>query len=321
MHPEVQEPKPGDCPKCGMALEPMIPPAAAVTYTCPMHPEIVSDRPGDCPFCGMALEPVTVASAEEVNPELVDMRRRFWVSLVLSVPVALLAMGDYLGLGGITGLVPKAAHVWVEFAFATPVVLWGGWPFFVRCFMSFVRRSLNMFTLIGIGTGVAYAYSLIGAVWPGIFPESFRENGAVPVYFEAAAIIITLVLLGQVLELKARSQTSNAIKALLGLAPKTARRLRPDGTDEDVPLEQVQPGDRLRVRPGEKVAVEQASTIAFRKPPSPGSKMPAGDGQGAAAGAEQLIAFDRFIHPSSHSAHQLVKSLPRLRQPACSRRP
>jgi Cu+-exporting ATPase len=241
-----------------MALEPVTAPApvAGVTYTCPMHPEIVRDAPGDCPICGMALEPVAAAPAEEVSPELVDMSRRFWVSLVLTLPVAYLAMAEYLGGDLVAGLLPKAGKTWMELALATPVVLWGGWPFFVRCFMSFLRRSLNMFTLIGIGTGVAYAYSLVAALWPGIFPESFRENGVVPVYFEAAAIIVTLVLLGQVLELKARSQTSNAIRALLGLAPKTARRIRPDGREEDVPLQGVQPGDRLRVRPGEKVPVD-----------------------------------------------------------------
>jgi Cu+-exporting ATPase len=254
------------CPKCGMALEPSgVPvPATRTEWTCPMHPEIVRDEPGDCPICGMALEPRTVQAEEEENPELVSMTRRFWVSTVLTVPLALLAMGRYLpedwiaALGGwLTGLMSSPAGGWLELALATPVVLWGGWPFFVRGYYSIVHRSLNMFTLIGLGVGVAYAYSVVATVVPGIFPASFRgEGGEVGVYFEAAAVITTLVLLGQVLELRARSRTGAAIRALLGLAPKTARRIEPDGTERDVPLDQVQPGDHLRVRPGEKVPVD-----------------------------------------------------------------
>jgi len=222
-----------------------------------MHPEIVRDAPGDCPKCGMALEPSTVAGEEEENRELTDMRRRFLVSALLTVPLFLVAMGEFIPGRPLDGLVPGRVLPWVELLLGTPVVLWGGWPFFVRGWQSVVHRSLNMFTLIGLGVGVAFGYSLVAVLFPEIFPPSFRDaSGAVAVYFEAAAAIVTLVLLGQVMELKARSSTGAAIKALLGLAPKTARRLRDDGSDEDVPLDQVQPGDRLRVRPGEKVPVD-----------------------------------------------------------------
>jgi Cu+-exporting ATPase len=259
MDPEVRESQPGSCPKCGMALEPEVltAPATRTEYTCPMHPEIVRSEPGSCPICGMALEPRTVTLEEEENPELVDMRRRFWVSVALTVPLLAIAMGEYLpgnplGRIGGPGLWP-----WVELALATPVVLWGAWPFFVRGWRSVVTWNLNMFTLIGLGVAVAYTYSVIAKLFPGIFPASFRNDaGQVGLYFEAAAAITVLVQLGQVLELRARSRTGAAIKALLGLAPKTARRLKDDGSDEDVPLEQVQPGDRLRVRPGEKVPVD-----------------------------------------------------------------
>jgi Cu+-exporting ATPase len=259
MDPEVRASKPGPCPKCGMALEPEHPaaPATRTEYTCPMHPEIVRDAPGSCPICGMALEPRVVTLDEGENPELKDMRRRFWVSLALTVPVAGIAMSHLLPGDPLAHVFPHTVWRLVELVLATPVVLWGGWPFFVRFWTSLVNRSLNMFTLIGMGVGVAWGYSTVAALLPGLFPAAFRgEGGAVAVYFEAAAVITTLVLLGQVLELKARHQTGAAIKALLGLAPKTARRIRPDGTDEDVPLEHVQPGDRLRVRPGEKVPVD-----------------------------------------------------------------
>ncbi len=258
MDPEVRGETPGSCPKCGMALEPEVPtaPATRTQYTCPMHPEIVRDEPGSCPICGMALEPMTVTVEEEENVELVDMRRRFWVSTALSLPVFLIAMGEFLP-GALGRLASLGWLSWVELALATPVILWGGWPFFVRGWQSVVTRNLNMFTLIALGVGVAYVYSVVGTLLPEIFPSSFRnELGEVAVYFEAAAVIVTLVLLGQVMELRARSQTSAAIKALLGLAPKTARRLRDDGKEEDVPLDQVQPGDRLRIRPGEKVPVD-----------------------------------------------------------------
>ena len=226
-------------------------------YTCPMHPEIVRDAPGSCPICGMALEPVTVSLDDEENPELVDMNRRFWVSLLLTIPVFAIGMSDLIPGQPLQHRVAQTALNWVQLLLATPVVLWGGWPFFERAWQSIVNRSLNMFTLIGLGVGVGYGFSLIAVIAPQLFPPSFRgHGGAVPVYFEAAAVITTLVLLGQVLELRARSQTGNALRALLGLAPKTARRINPDGHEEDVQLDHVHVGDRLRVRPGEKVPVD-----------------------------------------------------------------
>ena len=258
MHPEVRQPGPGTCPKCGMALEPESPAAPAnksVEYTCPMHPEIVRSEPGNCPICGMALEPREV-TAEEANPELIAMTRRFWISAFLTVPLFVLAMSRMLPESW-SGLIAGRTLSWIEFLLATPVVLWGGWPFFVRGWQSIVNRSPNMFTLIAIGTGTAYIHSTIAAFFPGVFPDSFRSHsGEVDLYFEAAAVIVTLVLLGQVLELRARNQTGAAIRALLGLAAKTARRVRDDGCEEDVPLEQVHAGDRLRVRPGEKIPVD-----------------------------------------------------------------
>ncbi|MCL4502160.1 MAG: heavy metal translocating P-type ATPase [Deltaproteobacteria bacterium] len=260
MDPEVRQDHPGICPKCGMSLEVAgapAPAAAKTEWVCPMHPEVVQDSPGSCPKCGMALEPRTVAAAEEENPELRDMQRRFWLSLILTIPLLVIAMGDMIPGHPLEHLASMPFWVWVELGLATPVVLWCGWPFFVRGIQSVINRSLNMFSLIGLGVGVAYIYSLVAKVFPEIFPASFRSSsGEVGVYFEAAAFIVTLVLLGQVLELRARSATSAAIKALLGLAPKTARLLKADGTEEDIPLEQVQPGDRLRVRPGEKVPVD-----------------------------------------------------------------
>ena len=234
------------------------PPAADERiYTCPMHPQIRQRGPGSCPICGMALEPLVVAGEEGPDPELVDMTRRFWISLVLTLPLLIGVMGDMIPGEPIRHLIPPRALAWAQLILATPVVLWGGWPFFVRGWASIVHRSLNMFTLIALGVGVAYAYSVVGAIAPGLFPESFRTHGGeVGLYFEAAAVITVLVLLGQVLELRARSQTSSAIRALLGLAPKTARRAREDGSDEEIPLEHVQVGDRLRVRPGEGVPVD-----------------------------------------------------------------
>ncbi len=269
MHPGVREPGPGACPKCGMALEPVEPqsPKTGTQWTCPMHPEVVRDAPGSCPKCGMALEPMTIAAEEEENPELMDMTRRFRVSVVLTVPVFLIAMRHFIPvLSFLDRLAPASFFTWAELVLSTPVVLWGAWPFFVRGWDSVVTWNPNMFTLIGLGTGVAYVYSLVAALFPGIFPASFRgEGGEVNVYFEAAAVITTLVLLGQVLELRARSRTGAAIRALLGLAPKTARRIK-NGSEEDVPLDQVQTGDFLRVHPGEKVPVdgvvtEGASTV------------------------------------------------------------
>jgi Cu+-exporting ATPase len=229
--------------------------APGVVYTCPMHPEIVRDGPGSCPICGMALEPRTVSLEEGPSPDLIDMSRRFWVSLALTVPLLFVAMAPMAGLH--LGPLDGRAGRWAELILATPVVLWGGWPFFVRGWASVVNRSPNMFTLIALGTGVAYLDSVVAVLAPALFPPSFRDHhGEVGVYFEAAAAIVTLVLLGQVLELRARSRTSGALKALLGLAPRTARRLREDGVEEEVPLERVEVGDRLRVRPGEKVPVD-----------------------------------------------------------------
>ena len=259
MDPEVRQEGPGACPKCGMALEPALlkAPATVTKWTCPMHPEIVRDEPGSCPICGMALEPMTVTAEEEENAELRDMRRRFWVSTALTVPIVVIAMGHFIPGLRLERLLAWGPLGWAELLLATPVVLWGGWPFFVRGWQSAINRSLNMFTLIALGVGVAYVYSVIAIAFPDVFPASFRdEMGQVSVYFEAAAVIVTLVLLGQVLELRARSQTGAAIRALLGLSPKTARRLREDGAEEDVALDQVQIGDRLRVRPGEKVPVD-----------------------------------------------------------------
>jgi Cu+-exporting ATPase len=257
MCPEVRETKPGPCPSCGMALEPELPAASTrVEYTCPMHPEIVRSGPGSCPICGMALEPRTVTATEEDNPELRDMTRRFWISLLLTAPLLAVAMADMLPGMPVQHALPTGWLPWIELLLATPVVLWGGSPFFQRGWTSIVNRSTNMFTLIAMGTGVAYLYSLVAIVFPQIFPASFRDmSGTPPVYFEAAAAIVTLVLLGQVLELRARSRTGAAIRALLDLSPKTARVLR-EGKEEDIPLEQVQSGDRLRVRPGEKIPVD-----------------------------------------------------------------
>jgi P-type Cu+ transporter len=260
MHPEVRQRGPGTCPKCGMALEPvtLAAPITRTEYTCPMHPEIVRQEPGFCPICGMALEPRTVTVEDEVNPELVDMTRRFRISLGLTLPLLVMAMADMLlGEWVPSGIASTRLLAWVQLALATPVVLWGGLPFFERGWASLVNRSLNMFTLIAIGVGTAYGYSVVATLFPDLFPHAFRGHGdEAAVYFEAAAVITTLVLLGQVLELRARSQTSSSIKALLGLAPRTARRLRDDGSEEDIPLEHVQPGDRLRIRPGEKVPVD-----------------------------------------------------------------
>jgi len=257
MHPEVRRAGPGACPKCGMALEPEGVPATTRTeYTCPMHPEVVQCHPGTCPKCGMALEPRTVA-VEEDTSELDDMSRRFWVSTGLALPTFVLAMVADLAPGWLPGGLRMTVVQWLEFGLATPVVLWGGWPFFQRAWRSLVTWNLNMFTLIGLGVAVAWSYSIVALLLPGAFPANLRHaDGTVPVYFEAAAVITALVLLGQVLELRARSSTNAAIKALLGLAPKTARVVRDDGSEEDIPLEHVRSGDVLRVRPGEKVPVD-----------------------------------------------------------------
>ncbi len=259
MHPQMRQQGPGICPDCGMALEPagVLAPAAKTEYVCPMHPEVVRDQPGNCPICGMALEPRTVTAVEEENPELIDMSRRFWVATFLAIPVFISAMLAEFAPEFLAGIIPPRTRQWVELALATPAVLWGGWPFFVRGWRSVLTWNLNMFTLISLGVAVAWTYSVVATVAPGIFPASVKmETGQVPAYFEAAAVITALVLLGQVLELRARSRTNAAIKMLLGLAPHTARIVRAVGREEDIPLEQIKPGDTLRVRPGEKVPVD-----------------------------------------------------------------
>ncbi len=259
MHPEVRQGGPGTCPKCGMALELAGPVQVteAIEYTCPMHPEIVQDSPGTCPKCGMALEP-RIVSPEESNPEYFYMKRRFILGAILTIPLVIIAMREIIPGGRLIDNLGSAKMLqWVELVLATPVVLWAGWPFFVRAVQSIINRSLNMFTLIGLGVSVAYIYSLFGVLFPQIFPEIMKvREGTVGVYFEAAAVIVVLILLGQVMELRARSQTGAAIKALLGLAPKTARKINEDGTETDIPLQHVQKGDRLRVRPGEKIPVD-----------------------------------------------------------------
>ena len=252
----VESDTPGDCPKCGMSLErnPAYREKAKTIYTCPMHPQIEQDHPGNCPICGMALEPKSVvAGGEEENIELRDMTRRLWIGAALSLPVFLLAMWHIIPHA--PAWVQGDYSRWVQFILSTPVVLWAGWPFFQRGWQSIVNRSLNMFTLIAIGVGAAYFFSAIVMLIPGIFPASFQAHGKIGVYFEAAAIITVLVLLGQVLEGRARSRTGSAIRALLDLAPNTARLVR-DGEERDVPLDEVKIGDRLRVRPGEKIPVD-----------------------------------------------------------------
>ena len=265
MCPEVRETEPVPCPSCGMALEPENPvPATRTEYTCPMHPEIVRSEPGSCPICGMALEPRTVTAMPEENPELRDMTRRFWIGVVLTVPLLVIAMGSMIYLRGYVGALTVNGITinlpWIELLLSTPVVLWCGLPFFQRFWSSLVNRSPNMFTLIGLGTGAAYIYSVVATVAPQIFPQTMRGMGGMgmypDVYFEAAAAITTLVLLGQVMELRARSRTSAAIRALLDLSPKNARLISANGEEKDIPLDQVRPGDKLRVRPGEKIPVD-----------------------------------------------------------------
>lgn len=254
MCPGVESDSPGSCPKCGMALErnPTFRKETKTIYTCPMHPEVRQDEPGACPICGMALEPLETTTDPEEDGELRDMTRRFWVSAALSIPVVVLAMGAHLPL---LDRIPGFVSAWIQFVLSTPVVLWAGWPFFNRGVRSVLTRHLNMFTLIALGTGAAYVFSVVALLAPGILPHSLRHEGMLPVYFEAAAAIITLVLLGQVLELRARAGTGEAIRALLGLAPKTAHRVR-NGEEQDVALDSVETGDLLRVKPGEKIPVD-----------------------------------------------------------------
>ena len=276
---------------------PKAPVTEGTVYTCPMHPQIRQNGPGNCPICGMALEPEAVSGETGPNPELADMTRRFWIALVLSIPVAVLEMGGHLF--NLDMLIGHAASNWVQLVFATPVVLWAGFPFFERGAKSLVTRNLNMFTLIAIGTGVAWLYSVAATVAPGVFPQAFRRaEGTVAVYFEAAAVITVLVLLGQVLELSARERTSNAIKALLGLAPKTARRIRDDGADEEVSLDAIVPGDRLRVRPGEKVPVDGVvldGHAAIDESLVTGESLPVGKDAGAKVIAGTLNQSGSFI--------------------------
>ncbi len=258
MHPEIEQQGPGSCPKCGMALEPKGVPiiATKTQYTCPMHPEIIQDHPGSCPKCGMALEATTV-EAEDDTTELDDMTRRFKIGALFAIPVFFSAMGAEFWPEAMAKIIDPNLRQWIEMILSAPVVIWCGWVFYERAIQSLVTRNLNMFTLIGLGVSVAWTYSLIATVFPGLFPpEVFNKVGVVPAYFEAAAVITVLILLGQVLELRARSQTNAAIKLLLGLAPKTARIVREDGTEEDIPMEHVQVGDTLRVRPGEKIPVD-----------------------------------------------------------------
>lgn len=258
MHPDVREQKPGPCPKCGMALErEHIVPANTTQFTCPMHPEVIQDGPGSCPKCGMALEPVLPTAADDdEDGELVDMTRRFWFAAALTTPLFVIAMGDMLPSRPFSEVWSARTRQWVEMLLATPVALYSAWPFYVRAVASVAHRHLNMFTLIGLGVGVAFGYSVVATLAPQLFPASFRMEGEVAVYFEAAGVIVTLILLGQVLELRARSQTGAAIEKLLGLAATHARRVLDDGTEEDVDLRHVQVGDRLRVRPGEKIPVD-----------------------------------------------------------------
>ena len=285
MHPEVVSDQPGDCPKCGMHLVPVgsddsqthdghghgasapahggkydkVPAGhAGAVYTCPMHPEVRQTTPGACPLCGMGLELESATVGDEgPNPELVDFTRRFWVAAVLTLPVLILTMSPYLGLGAIRDFFGERNAMWIELVLSTPVILWSGWPFFVRGYNSFRTMNLNMFSLIGMGVGAAYLFSIVAVLVPGVFPDGFRrEDGTVGVYFEAAAVIVTLVLLGQVMELRAREGTGKAIRALMDMAAKTARVIRPDGSEEEVALEDVQVADHLRVRPGDKVPVD-----------------------------------------------------------------
>ncbi len=258
MCPGVEQDHPGNCPKCGMALELSSPilPKSKTQYTCPMHPEVIQNEPGDCPKCGMALEPMSV-DVDEENHELIDMTRRFWFSVAFAFPVFISAMGSDFWPDVFSQLIEPHSRQWLELILATPVVFWSGCPFFVKGWASIKTRHLNMFTLISLGVGVAWSYSVVAVLFPNLFPASVRnEMGIVPVYFEAAAVITALVLLGQVLEIRARSQTNAAIKMLLGLAPKTARIINDDGTEADLPLEHVKIGNRLRIRPGEKIPVD-----------------------------------------------------------------
>src|SRR5246127_802533 len=263
MCPGVESETPGDCPKCGMSLElkpayqnPLIKPI----YTCPMHPQIEQDHPGDCPICGMTLEPKAGTAGTPEDSEAESLARKFWIGVILTVPILFLSLGKMVPGLGIDHLVPALINPWLQLILATVVVFWCGGIFFLRAWRSVVNRSLNMFTLIGLGVGAAYLYSAIATLWPGIFPDSFKHDGELDLYFEAAAVITVLVLLGQWLEAGARRRTGKAIEGLLGLAAKTAHRLTAPGEEEDVAIDELQPGDHVRVRPGEKIPVDGTIT-------------------------------------------------------------
>jgi P-type Cu+ transporter len=298
MHPEVRQGEPGACPQCGMALERSTPVASEHgEYVCPMHPEIVRDAPGSCPICGMALEPRTVSLEEQANPELEEMLRRFWISGVLTTPTLLLGMSDLIPGQPVQRVISPQVGVWLQLVLSTPVVLWGGWPFIQRGWASVKNRHLNMFTLIALGTLTAFGFSLFATVLPELLPHAMFHGGAPPVYYEAASVIVTLVLLGQVLELRARSATSGAIRGLLGLAPKTARQVV-DGSEVDIPLEQVAVGAHLRVRPGEKVPVDGTvleGTSAVDESSLTGEPIPAEKGPGDHLTAGTLNGTGSFV--------------------------
>jgi P-type Cu+ transporter len=329
MDPEVRESKAGACPMCGMALQPEQPNLAVnrVEYVCPMHPEIVRDKPGACPICGMALEPRTLTAALEDDSEFRSMTRRLWVSALLTAPVFIGAMLEMIPRNQLAHALTEFGFIWYQFALTTPVVLWGGAPFFQRGWTSLRTRHLNMFTLIAMGTGAAYFFSVVAVLAPGLFPASARmHNGYPPVYFEAAAVIVTLVLLGQVLELRARRRTGSAVRALLELAPKTARLVRLNGQEEDVPLDQVRVGDKLRVRPGEKIPVDAAvveGSSAVDESMLTGESMPvgkhAGEGVigGTLNGTGSLIIKAERVGSETTLARivQMVSSAQRSRAP------
>ncbi len=300
MCPGVESVGPAACPKCGMALEPDRPPAPTATrYTCPMHPEVVSDHPGICPECGMALERDATGAQTPENSELTDMTRRFRVSALLAGPLLLIVMADMLPGQPVTGWLGHGPRGWLEWLLATPVCTWAAWPFYVRGWHSIRNRSLNMFSLIALGVGVAFGYSTVALILPELFPGSFRgSSGEVSLYFEAAGVIVTLILLGQVLEIKARSRTSEALQALLQLAPTTARKLTPCGHERDIPLEQVQAGDTLRVRPGEKVPVDGIvleGHTHIDESMLTGESVPAFKGEGDSVAAATLNAEGGFL--------------------------
>ncbi len=318
MHPEVQADKPGDCPKCGMALEPveLAAPTTSTKYICPMHPEVESDHPGDCPLCGMALEPAQV-TAEVANPELDSMTRRFWIGFVLTLPLIAIMVVDLGSSHLLVQHLPSYLLGWLEFAFATPVVLWAGWPFFQRGWASIIHRSLNMFTLIAIGTGSAYLYSAAAVIAPGLFPVSFRDmSGGLSLYFEAASVIVVLVLLGQVLELRARSQTGGAIRALLGLSPKTALRVFDDGHEAEISISDIQVGDLFRVRPGERVPIDGSVVVgrsAVDESMVTGESMPVQKTVGSSVVGGTINGTGSFVMQAEHiGADTLLAQIVRM---------